>query len=1118
MKKLLLFGCLAAFCVTGNRGCAGRAHISRVTAPVATDGLDRLVGQAVDITPWAYAWRADRAVQPQPEACFIPHRLERQDKVYRTAHAALPQAELKSLYYDMPDLLQPLPPQPKGQLQAGLLWTGGVTVPQVELHWPAGMPVPPQEAVEVRTYPTSFGWFGWTVDKVLSNPEVSADGRVWTYKSDPAAKMDSAYSVRVDAATEMVAVFCTSWSPLPQVHDSSSPLEGGGPKGRGMSAPSPVPQASRLPQVHDSSSPLEGGGPKGRGMSAPSPVPQASRLPQVHDAWSPLEGGGPKGRGVYASPPVSQASRLPQVHDAWSPLEGGGPKGRGVYASPPVSQASRLPRPDCPIPELHVTGPNTGIWKRMDVEIEWGFAPGTEQARFDGWLEPSVAMLGPAAPLAGGKGTALSGRNAWRSRAVGKAERRGIVVPVLYASGARPGLDSRITVRTKAGGFTVRISDLENGPVWMPDQGVFVAKAGGGQSARQFTAELAAKGLKSVRQMTREHREAESWKELMQEVRLWTCPDGTAVPAFPQVDDPPMQVEIGNSGTDCSIPSSTSHAKCTQEELSSLSPNFPDWTAAWRAASNQLTGQHLWGGLAFEVGRVAHEMDLIGLHEQADKVYQHFLESPGVKPDGDYSDGKGALEWATAMRHDMGYSHDGTHASTGRLLYAMAERYFLTGDRAWFEKHRARMTAAADWLVRMRTEYMKDVPNRREMHAYGLMPPCMLGDYAIPSCDWHWYYVDNALSLQGLQRFADALSEFDREAGRKYRKEAASFRKDLRRALDREAALAPVRLGRDGAYHRYLPRMAYSRGLPGPELGAPQFPDCDKFMGALPLAEPHAALCAHDPRMVDTLDLMEEMGTTAAAVQEKEEARKKFRERTAGVPPATNPGVLVPPGGGWPKGPGGVCPILVPPGGGWPEGPGGVTTDDAWFWNPFVILPKASHNANIYLLQDDIPNFLRFWQNAYASVVGADGKLWEHWHLGNYDPCTTPDNGTAGWFMENFRNLLVMEDGDTLWAARGTPRAWLEQGKKISVKNAPTQFGAFAYEIVSDVDHGKISATVEMPSRKAPSEVRLRLRHPKSLPIKSVTVNGKPWSDFDPAKEVVRLKGVQGTLSVTMVY
>ena len=111
-----------------------------------------------------------------------------------------------------------------------------------------------------------------------------------------------------------------------------------------------------------------------------------------------------------------------------------------------------------------------------------------------------------------------------------------------------------------------------------------------------------------------------------------------------------------------------------------------------------------------------------------------------------------------------------------------------------------------------------------------------------------------------------------------------------------------------------------------------------------------------------------------------------------------------------------------------------------------------------------------------------------------------------------------MEQGDALWLARATPRAYLEQGKKISVKNAPTYYGPVAYEIVSDVDNGKISATVEMPTRKAPKEVVLRFRHPKSAPIKAVTVNGKPWTGYNKDKETITLKGLTGTVAVTAQY
>jgi hypothetical protein len=731
---------------------------------------------------------------------------------------------------------------------------------------------------------------------MLGPPEVSADGRTWTYRNEPGLTMDSSYNQRVPAATEMLAVFAETAGDRP-----------------------------------------------------------------------------------------------------------------------------------VPVPEIRVTGTGLGTWKRMDVEIEWGFLDGDSQVGLSPRIESSVAFAGSPTPLDPG------------------TDRQGMVLPLLYAPDARPGLDSRITVWTAPDdGFTFRIRDLEAGPILVPAHGMFVSSAGTGQNAKQFVAELQAQGLESVRTMTRRHREAESWEELMREVRIWTCPEGTELKPFPDVPDPAMEVDLPD----------------------------PGWTAAWRAATNQLRGGHMWGGLAFEVARVAHTMELIGLHGEADKVYQHFLASPGVKPDGDYTDGSGALEWAKDLRHDMGYNHDGTHASTGRLLFAMCERLFLTGDREWFEQNRLRLQAAADWILRQRKLYMQNLPGRENLFVAGLMPPCMLGDYAMPACDWHWYYVDNALALQGVQRFADAMMTFDPGTGEQYQAEAEAFRRDLRRAVNLDAVLAPVRRGRDGMYHSYIPRMAYARGLTGPELGAPQFPDTDVWMGALPLAEPFAVLEAGDRRVVDTLDLMEEMGTSAEAVRQREEARQQK----------------------------------------------GLPTEDAWFWHPYSILPKASHTANIFLLQDDVPNFLRFLLNAYASMVGADGRLWEHWHLGQYGDCEAPDNGTAGWFMGNFRNLLVMEDGGWLWLARATPRAWLKQGGRIAVRNAPTYFGALAYEITSDVENGRITATVEVPERRPLQGVRLRLRHPRGLPMRRVTVNGLAWTGFNPETETIDLTDASGTAVIVAEY
>jgi hypothetical protein len=156
--------------------------------------------------------------------------------------------------------------------------------------------------------------------------------------------------------------------------------------------------------------------------------------------------------------------------------------------------------------------------------------------------------------------------------------------------------------------------------------------------------------------------------------------------------------------------------------------------------------------------------------------------------------------------------------------------------------------------------------------------------------------------------------------------------------------------------------------------------------------------------------------------------------------------------------------------------------------------------------------------NSYAAMVGADGKMWEHAHLGGYTNCQAPDNGTAGWFMENFRNMLVMEYDQSLWIARGTPRVWLQQGKKIAVRNAPTYFGPLAYEIISDVHNGKITATVEMPNRNPLESVIVRFRHPQAAKIKSVNINGAPCQSFNKDNETVVLKGLKGNVTVIACY
>ena len=75
------------------------------------------------------------------------------------------------------------------------------------------------------------------------------------------------------------------------------------------------------------------------------------------------------------------------------------------------------------------------------------------------------------------------------------------------------------------------------------------------------------------------------------------------------------------------------------------------------------------------------------------------------------------------------------------------------------------------------------------------------------------------------------------------------------------------------------------------------------------------------------------------------------------------------------------------------------------------------------------------------------------------------------------------------------------------MQQAPTYFGPISYRIESQARAGKILATIEFgkPSR-LPQSLLIRFRHPEGKPIRSVTVDGQDWKDFDSAKEWVRIE------------
>ncbi len=103
--------------------------------------------------------------------------------------------------------------------------------------------------------------------------------------------------------------------------------------------------------------------------------------------------------------------------------------------------------------------------------------------------------------------------------------------------------------------------------------------------------------------------------------------------------------------------------------------------------------------------------------------------------------------------------------------------------------------------------------------------------------------------------------------------------------------------------------------------------------------------------------------------------------------------------------------------------------------------------------------------------------------------------------------MLVMEDQDRLWLARGIPRAWLEPGQRVAVRQAPTHFGVVDYEIVSGPEPGLVTVQVQPPTREIPREIIIQLRPPQGGVISGVTLAGADYPHFDAAQGTVTLRG-----------
>ena len=162
--------------------------------------------------------------------------------------------------------------------------------------------------------------------------------------------------------------------------------------------------------------------------------------------------------------------------------------------------------------------------------------------------------------------------------------------------------------------------------------------------------------------------------------------------------------------------------------------------------------------------------------------------------------------------------------------------------------------------------------------------------------------------------------------------------------------------------------------------------------------------------------------------------------------------------------------------------------------------PVYNQQATVYLLRDDPKPAIRAFYSMMACAFSHTvfEPVEHRWGWPQY---FGPPSTDGAWF-ELYRNMLVRElDDDTLILCQASPRAWLKNGNRIEVQNAPTYFGTLSFSLESRTVVGEMTATIDLPRRKPLAAMLVRFRHPDARPIRSVSVNNSSWADFEVEKD-----------------
>jgi len=469
-------------------------------------------------------------------------------------------------------------------------------------------------------------------------------------------------------------------------------------------------------------------------------------------------------------------------------------------------------------------------------------------------------------------------------------------------------------------------------------------------------------------------------------------------------------------------------------------------------------------------------LDALGDSRLAGQYLETFVRLQGSKPfDGTYTGDQRDVYHGARVDGEYDYTAHQYNLDHGAVLWGLAEHYFFTRDVEWLKRTTPSMMRAADWVIAQR-KLTQILDGGEKILEYGLLPAGHLED----NDDWaHWFSV-NAFASAGMTRLAQALADIGAPEATRYAQEAAAYAKDLREAVTRAYRAAPVIRLRDNTYVPYVPtrpyqrirlfgltRVAYYSRYPQKVLPTYRLSAIREVLYGPMILLTTGIFGADEPLANWVLDDWEDNATMSSSL-----------------------GLHV---HGW-------------------------VDDEYWFSRGGMVFQANLQNPILaYLRRNETPAAIRNLYNDFVACYYPDVNVFteefHQWKSPSGPFYKTPDEAK---FVNRLRDSLVREDGDALWLAAGVPRRWLAPGEKIELRGAPTYFGPVSYRLGGNADGAE--ATVELPTRNPIRTAWLVVRAPEGKRIHAVEVDGKPWSDFDPAAERIRLPIQPGAIKVDVRF